>query len=139
MSRTDEDMISIYGRKILKFILGGIQENGTRCRRSNFELYHSYKKSDIVNFIKIQRIKWADHVARIDENRTTKKSSIPNQLATRRKSRPNLRWINILEKHLLVLRAKSRRTLAGRRLFRKRLLEKAKAHPGLSSHRKRKE
>ncbi|GFT34513.1 hypothetical protein TNCV_4124921 [Trichonephila clavipes] len=31
------------------------------------------KQSGIVNFIKIQRIKWADHDVRTDEDRTTKK------------------------------------------------------------------
>ncbi|GFW06561.1 hypothetical protein TNCV_2188941 [Trichonephila clavipes] len=50
-------------------------------RRSNFELYHSYKDSYIVNFFKIQRIKWKDHVVRMDEDHTAKKSSMPNQLA----------------------------------------------------------
>ncbi|GFU71038.1 hypothetical protein TNCV_1215641 [Trichonephila clavipes] len=39
-------MISIYERKILRSIFGGIQENGT-WRRSNLEPYHSYKESDI--------------------------------------------------------------------------------------------
>ncbi|GFS73312.1 uncharacterized protein TNCV_4711921 [Trichonephila clavipes] len=82
MSRTDENTISIYERKILRFIFGGIQEIGTWQRRSNFELYQSYKESDIVNFIKIQRIKWAGHIVRMDVDRTTKKkSSKPNQLA----------------------------------------------------------
>ncbi|GFU01939.1 hypothetical protein TNCV_1524281 [Trichonephila clavipes] len=47
-------------------------------------------------------------------------------IGTRRKGRPNLRWIDGLEKDLLVLRIKNWRTLAGRRL-----LEKSKAHPGL--------
>ncbi|GFW39028.1 hypothetical protein TNCV_1830201 [Trichonephila clavipes] len=46
-----------------------------------------------------------------------------------RKGRPNLRWIDGLEKDLLVLRTKNWRTPTGRRL-----LEKAKAHSGLSSH-----
>ncbi|GFW23488.1 nuclear receptor subfamily 2 group C member 1-A [Trichonephila clavipes] len=45
MSRTDENMISIYERKILRFIFGGIQGNGTWRRRSNLELYQSYKVS----------------------------------------------------------------------------------------------
>ncbi|GFS95163.1 uncharacterized protein TNCV_2705091 [Trichonephila clavipes] len=74
-------MISIYERKILRFIFGGIQENGTWRRRSNLELYRSYEESDIVNFIKIQRIKWADHVIRMNEDRTTKMFSMLNQLA----------------------------------------------------------
>ncbi|GFU48358.1 uncharacterized protein TNCV_3342501 [Trichonephila clavipes] len=51
-------------------------------KRSNFEIYQLYKESDIVNFVKIQRIKWASHAVRLDEERTTKKkSSMPNQLA----------------------------------------------------------
>ncbi|GFU31869.1 uncharacterized protein TNCV_1111301 [Trichonephila clavipes] len=89
MSRTGEN-ISIYERKILRFSFGGIQENGT-WRRSNFELYQSYKESDIVNFIKMQRIKWAGHVVRMDEDRTTKKAFNAQPIGTRRKGRPNLR------------------------------------------------
>ncbi|GFX69954.1 uncharacterized protein TNCV_2079341 [Trichonephila clavipes] len=73
MSGTDENMISIYERKILRSIFGGIQENGTWRRRSNLGLCRSYKESDIVNFFKIQRIKWAAHVIRRNEDRTTKK------------------------------------------------------------------
>ncbi|GFV00254.1 hypothetical protein TNCV_3323051 [Trichonephila clavipes] len=37
----------------------------------------------MVNFIKTQRTKWAGHIVRMDEDRTTKKVSIPNQLAHR--------------------------------------------------------
>ncbi|GFX59530.1 uncharacterized protein TNCV_2034581 [Trichonephila clavipes] len=71
-------------------------------RRSNLELYQSYKESDIVNFIKIQRIKWAGHVIRMNEDRTTKKVFSAQPIGTRRKGRPNLRWIDGLEKDLLV-------------------------------------
>ncbi|GFW28917.1 uncharacterized protein TNCV_202401 [Trichonephila clavipes] len=74
VSRTDESMISIYERKISGLIFGGIQENGIWRRRSNLELYRSYKEFDIVNFIKVQRIKWAGHVVRRDEDPTRKKS-----------------------------------------------------------------
>ncbi|GFW14272.1 hypothetical protein TNCV_3548611 [Trichonephila clavipes] len=59
-------------------------ENGMWRRRSNFELYQSYKASDIINFIKIPRIKWAGHVIRMSEDRTTKKSVLiaqPNEQA----------------------------------------------------------
>ncbi|GFS78540.1 uncharacterized protein TNCV_3147791 [Trichonephila clavipes] len=133
MSRTDENMISIYERKILRFIFGGIQENGTWRRRSNFELYQSYKESDIVNFIKIQRTKWAGHVVRMNEDRTTKKVFNTQPIGTRRKDKPNLRWMDGLEKYLKFLRSKNWRTLAGRRLAWRWLLEKANAHNGLSS------
>ncbi|GFW27426.1 integrase catalytic domain-containing protein [Trichonephila clavipes] len=49
------------------------KENGRCQRRSNLELCQSYKESDIVNSIKIQRIKWAGHAIRMNEDRTTKK------------------------------------------------------------------
>ncbi|GFW92195.1 uncharacterized protein TNCV_3540811 [Trichonephila clavipes] len=109
-------MISIYERKILRLIFGGIQENGTWRRRSNLELYQSCKESEIVNFIKIQRIKWASRGISIDENHTKMYN------VTRRRSRPNLRWIDGPEKYLPVVRTKNWRTLAGRRLAWKRLL-----------------
>ncbi|GFU27584.1 uncharacterized protein TNCV_283021 [Trichonephila clavipes] len=134
MSRKDENMIRIYERKILRFILEGIQENGTWRRRSNLELCRSFKESDIVNFVKIQRIKWAGHVIIMNEDHTTKKFFNVQPMGTRRKGRPNLRWIDGLEKDLLVLRTRNWRTMAGRRLAWKRLLEKAKAHPGMSCH-----
>ncbi|GFX27722.1 uncharacterized protein TNCV_3662091 [Trichonephila clavipes] len=58
----------------------------------------NHKESNIVNFIKIQRIKWAGHVVRMDENRTTKKVFNAQPIRTQRKGRPNLRWIDGLEK-----------------------------------------
>ncbi|GFX12930.1 hypothetical protein TNCV_3659261 [Trichonephila clavipes] len=94
----------------------------------------------MVNFIQIQRIKWTGHVVRMDEDRTTKrKSSMPNQLAHGEKAGQILDGLMILKKNLLVLRTKNWRTLAGKRMAWKRLLEKAKAHPGLSSYGGRKE
>ncbi|GFU60257.1 uncharacterized protein TNCV_4249561 [Trichonephila clavipes] len=74
------------------------------------------------------------HVVRIDEDRTTKKVLNTQPIDTRRKGRPNLRWIDGLKKDLLVLRTKKLRTLAGRRLDWKRFLEKANAHSGLLNH-----
>ncbi|GFU48092.1 uncharacterized protein TNCV_3572581 [Trichonephila clavipes] len=60
-------------------------------KKSNLELYRSYKESDIVNFIKIQRIKWAGHVIRMNEDHTTKRAFNAPPIDTRRKGRPNLR------------------------------------------------
>ncbi|GFV54718.1 hypothetical protein TNCV_3844371 [Trichonephila clavipes] len=53
----------------------------------------------------------------MDENCSTKKKGFNAQpISTRRKGRRNLRWIDGLEKDLLVLRTRYWRTLAGRRL-----------------------
>ncbi|GFY34613.1 uncharacterized protein TNCV_1373041 [Trichonephila clavipes] len=72
--------------------------------------------------------------SRMHEDLTTKKAFKAQTIGTRKKGRPNLRWIDGLEKDLLVSRTKNWRTLAGRRLAWKRILEKAKAHLGLFSH-----
>ncbi|GFY33939.1 uncharacterized protein TNCV_4596471 [Trichonephila clavipes] len=101
--------------------------------QSNLELYQSCKESDIVNYIKIQRIKWAGNVIRMNENRTTEKVFNVQPIVTRRKDRLNLRGIDGLEKYLAVLRTRYWRKLAGRRLAWKRLLEKTKAHLRRSS------
>ncbi|GFU67098.1 uncharacterized protein TNCV_4969471 [Trichonephila clavipes] len=74
----------------------------------------------------------------MNEDRTTKKDFNAQPIGTRRKSRPNLRWVDDLEKYLLVLRTKNWRTLAGRRLTYRKGFLKAKAHPGLSCHSGRK-
>ncbi|GFX42999.1 uncharacterized protein TNCV_436151 [Trichonephila clavipes] len=66
----------------------------------------------------------AGHVVRTDERRTTKKVFNAKTISTRKMGRPNLRWIDGLEIDLLVLRTKNWRTLAGKRLAWKRLLEK---------------
>ncbi|GFX76418.1 uncharacterized protein TNCV_5090571 [Trichonephila clavipes] len=110
---------------------------GTKMKRSEKDQISSsvthIKKSDIVNFIKIQRIKWAGQFVRMDKDHPTKKVFNVQPNGAWRKGRPNLRWIDVLEKDFLVLRTNNWRPLAGRRLAWKRLLE-AKAHPGLSSH-----
>ncbi|GFX44060.1 hypothetical protein TNCV_4118561 [Trichonephila clavipes] len=51
----------------------------------------------------------------MDEDRTTKKVLNAQPIGTRRKGRPSLRWIDGIEKDLLVLITKNWRTLAGRR------------------------
>ncbi|GFV62963.1 uncharacterized protein TNCV_3177561 [Trichonephila clavipes] len=70
----------------------------------------------------------------MNEDRTTKTVFNAQPIGTRRKGKPNLQWIVSLGKGLLVLRTKNWRTLARKRLAWKRLLEKVKAHPVLSSH-----
>ncbi|GFW33239.1 uncharacterized protein TNCV_2859171 [Trichonephila clavipes] len=125
-SRTDEN-ISIYERKILRFIFGGIRVNGTWRRRTKLQLYQSYKESDIVH----ENTKWSGHVIKMSEDRTTKKVFNAQPIGTQRKGR----WIDGLEKDFLILRTRNWRKLTRRRLAWKRLLDKA--HPGLSSHSRR--
>ncbi|GFW33307.1 transposable element Tcb2 transposase [Trichonephila clavipes] len=54
--------------------LGGIQVivDGS-CRRSNLEIYKILKQPDNIKFVKLQRLKWAGHLAVMNEDRWCKK------------------------------------------------------------------
>ncbi|GFV12764.1 hypothetical protein TNCV_1367341 [Trichonephila clavipes] len=65
----DEEALGIFERKILHCILGGIQVKGS-WRRSNLDLCKIYKQPDIVKFVKLQRLKWDGHLARMNDDRS---------------------------------------------------------------------
>ncbi|XP_071035396.1 uncharacterized protein [Parasteatoda tepidariorum] len=131
MTRRDENMIARFERKILRSIFGGISKYGTWFRRSNTEPYKAYKGPDVIKFIKIQRIKWAGHIIRMEIAGQPKKVFSARPIGTRKRGRPNLRFLDCLEKDLQVLKIINWRTLAKGRMSWYRLVEKAKAHLGL--------
>jgi hypothetical protein len=67
LSKSDETILGVFERKILRAIFGPTNENG-ECRiKYNNELYTLYLKSDTVTYIKINRLRWAGHVIRLEE------------------------------------------------------------------------
>lgn len=60
-------------KKILRFIFGAVQENGQWRRRFNFELYKLYDEPDVIKYIRINRLHWAGHVMRINDDRIAKR------------------------------------------------------------------
>ncbi|GFY01748.1 putative endonuclease-reverse transcriptase [Trichonephila clavipes] len=79
----DEEAWGIFERKILCCIFCGIQVEGSWRRRFNLELYKIYKQSDVVKFVKLQRPKWAGHLARMNEDRCCKKIFLTKPLGNR--------------------------------------------------------
>jgi hypothetical protein len=67
------------GRRILRYIFGPVEENGTGRRRYNHELYKLFNEPDITGYIKVERLKWAGHLIRDSENRTIKKILKPQK------------------------------------------------------------
>jgi len=51
----------------LRAIFGPTNDSGEWRIKYNKELYAFYKESDIVTYIKINRLKWAGHVIRMEE------------------------------------------------------------------------
>ena len=134
MTEKVKDIISVFERKILRSIFGGLKCNNIWRRRTNSKLYKSLKEPDIVKYITIQRIKWVGHLCRMAESRTTKKIFSARPFGTRKRGRPKLRWLDCVEKDFKILRVTNWRSLARDRRAWNSVLRKAKAYPGLSGH-----
>jgi hypothetical protein len=70
LSRLDERLLSIFERRILRYISGPVEENGTWRSRYNHELYKLFIEPDITGYIKVKRLEWPGHLIRTSENRS---------------------------------------------------------------------
>ena len=68
------DIVDTFERKILRRIIGPIQENSSWRLRYNNELYQIYKEIPVSKFIRIQRLRWAGHVMRMEDGRNPKRA-----------------------------------------------------------------
>ena len=76
----------------MRVIFRPTNDNGEwRIKYSN-ELYTLYKESDIVTYIKINRLKWAGHVIRIVEPSATRRVLVAVAEGRRQRGRLKLRW-----------------------------------------------
>jgi len=95
VTTSGENQLYIFERKILRKIYGSTQNpDGTRRIKTNDELKHKMKHEDIIKFIKSLRLRWAAHVMRMENTRTTRKIK---EYKTRPAGRPRLRWTDQVE------------------------------------------
>jgi restriction endonuclease S subunit len=66
LTKTDENLLRIFKRKILQKIYGPNQEGDTWRIRNNEEVNRVIKGEDIVKFIKAQKIRWLGFLKRIE-------------------------------------------------------------------------
>lgn len=104
LTSTQEEKLAIFERKILRYILGPMQdENNVYRIRYNAELYELYNDCSITSFIKSMRIRWAGHVVRMDDERVVKRVFDGNIQRSRPQGRPRKRWIENVEGDLQLL------------------------------------
>jgi hypothetical protein len=84
--------LSIFERRILRYIFGPVEENGTWRRRYNYELYKLFNEPDVIGYIKAKRLEWAGHLIHTSENGIIKKIFNTKPQGTREVGRPKLRW-----------------------------------------------
>jgi hypothetical protein len=86
--------------------------------------------ADIVRFIMAQRIKWLEHIQRMDQATPTRKLLVWKPMGTRPVGNPRQRWQDVME-DLKKLKVKNWKEAAKDRRTWRDLAEKAKTHRGL--------
>jgi hypothetical protein len=66
MTKKIENIINSYEKKILRRILGPINDNGTWRIRYNKEIYTLYGDPELSTVIKLRRLQWAGHAQRVE-------------------------------------------------------------------------
>jgi len=89
LSKSDEAILVVFERKILRAIFGPINDNGEWRIKQNNELYTLYKESDIVTYI--NRLKLAGHVIGMEEQNPTRRVLVAVVEGRRQRGRPKLR------------------------------------------------
>lgn len=104
MNKSEQEMLQVWERKVLRKIFGGTQRNDVWAIRTNKEIEELYKEPNISNVIKAQRLRWLGHVQRMPNFRLPKiilNSSIGGR---KRRGRPRTRWKNEVEKDMRQLK-----------------------------------
>ncbi|XP_055539027.1 uncharacterized protein LOC129726410 [Wyeomyia smithii] len=80
----DLNALGVFERKVLRTIYGGVQtEDGEWRRRMNHELHALLGEIPIAHLIKVYRLRWAGHVARMPDDNPVKTTLFSNPSGTR--------------------------------------------------------
>jgi hypothetical protein len=90
-----------------------------------------YGDSSVIGIMKSARLRWAGHVARMDDNEPPRKVLLGNPGGQWRRGRPKLRWEDGVEEDVRKLGCRNWRMAARNRDGWRRIKEAAKAHFGL--------
>ena len=131
LSKSDEAILGIFERKILSTIFGPTNDNGEWRTKYNNELYTLYNESDIVTYIKIDRLNWAGHVIRVEEQSARRRVLVAVVEGRRQRGRPKLRWEDGVMGDARKLGERNWRNGARNRDSWQKLLKKALAQKGL--------
>ena len=92
LSKTNEQRVSLFERKVFPCIFGVKKENKTWQKGYNYELYKIFNEPNIVNYIQVKRLAWAGHLMHMNNERSLKKIFNTKPDGVRRAERPKLRW-----------------------------------------------
>ena len=128
LRKSDENLIAVFERKVLRTIFGAVREGERWRRKYNFELQRDYGEPDIIAVVKVQRLRWAGHLARMDTNRAPSTLFRNNPGGQRSAGRPRMRWIDGVQADLSTLGVRNWTTRALDRASWNTILDQAKTH-----------
>ena len=133
-SRMCTALIVVFDRKVQWTIFGGTNDCGNWRRRYNFKLYKIFRDVDILEFIRLNKIRWAAHLMRMESDRAVFKVFHALPFGQRPRRKPKKWWADFLVFDFCVIKIKNSSPTAKRRTAWLNLLNKTKAHKGLSSY-----
>ena len=73
LTDSDERTLDIFERKVLRTIYGPVCVDGEWRTRYNHELYSLYKDDQVTKKIRVQRLRWIGHLARMNDVNVAKR------------------------------------------------------------------
>ena len=101
VGNTDRSRLDVFERKVLRTIYGPVNDDGCWRKRHNHEVYKLYRDPDVCREIKARRVRWLGHILRKDEADPCRKLTLTSPYGTRRVGRPQLRWLDEVEKDIM--------------------------------------
>ena len=126
LTRSDENLLHMFERKVLRTIFGAKLDNGHYRRRYNFELERDFGEPNVVATVKTNRLRWAGHMARMNEFRAPKILFNKNPEGRRSVGRPKMRWEDGVQADLKALEIRNWQQTAQDRIRWKQILNQAK-------------
>jgi hypothetical protein len=99
----EEHKLRVFENKVLRRIFGPKKDGVTGGWRKlhNEELHNFYSSPSIIKIIKLRRMRWAGHVARMGEKRNVYMLLVGKREGKRPLGRPSCRWIDNISMDLL--------------------------------------
>jgi hypothetical protein len=131
LSKSDKNILKVFERKILRATFGPTNEKLEWRIKYNYELYTLYKESNTLTYIKINRLRWAGHVIRLEEQNPATRVLVAVVEGRRQRGRPKPRWEDAVKEDARKLGERNWRNTARNRDSWQKLQKKALAQNGL--------
>jgi PAS domain-containing protein len=98
----EEHRLRVFENRVFRRIFGSKRDEVTGGRRKlhNEELHNLYSSPNIIRMDKSRRMKWAWHVARIEQKRNAYRILVGNADGKRPLERPRRRWVDNIKMDL---------------------------------------